>query len=161
MSHPTDSDAPGPTTFEYPDDRFLKLQDIIEEKHMCNPDMVDDDGNPCLYVIKNGNTTGVTIGRANGISSFVRQHLTDSPRQTSMEWSILSYGNEAFSAGGDSGSIIADGRGRMGGLLIAGAGAQKGALDVTYATPLFWLLPRIKDNGFPNAHLQPVMAQVP
>jgi hypothetical protein len=61
-----------------------------------------------------------------------------------------------FSAPGDSGSIVADGRGRVGGLITGGAGNTK-FVDVTYATPLFWLLPRIKANGFPNAHLNPVM----
>ncbi|KAF8588036.1 hypothetical protein K439DRAFT_1613794 [Ramaria rubella] len=140
----------------YPPDRLLQLQDLIQEDHMHNPDVLDINGEPCLFVIKNGNTTGVTIGRATGIFSFVRQYLDNNTHQTSMEWAILPYDNESgvFSAPGDSGSIIADGHGRIGGLLTGGAG-ETNASDVTYATPLFWLLPRIKGNGFPNAHLYP------
>jgi hypothetical protein len=72
---------------------------------------------------------------------------------------ILPYDNKSgdFSAPGDSGSIIADGHGRIGGLLT-GASGETESLDITYATPLFWLLPRIKENGFPDAHLCPVRA---
>ncbi|KAF8970664.1 hypothetical protein BDZ97DRAFT_55681 [Flammula alnicola] len=148
-----------PTTFKYPDDRLLKLQDPIQEDDMCNPDMLDHDGEPCLFIIKNGNTTGVTIGRATGVFSFVRQYFDNGTRWTSMEWAILPYDNKSgvFSAPGDSGSIIADSRGRIGGLLTGSAGKTESS-DVTYATPLFWLLPRIKGNGFPDAHLYPVMA---
>ncbi|KAI9450878.1 hypothetical protein BJY52DRAFT_1206074 [Lactarius psammicola] len=131
-----------------PDDRLLKLEDIISKDLMLNPDMLDRDGEPCLLVIKNGNTTSVTIGRANGIFSY-----------TSTEWAILPYDSKSgvFSAPGDSGSIIADSRGRIGGLLTGGAGKMESS-DITYATPFFWLNPRIKENGFPNAHIYPVMA---
>ena len=132
--------------FEYPDDRLLPLRDLISEDLMHKPDMLDHDGESCLLVIKNGNATGVTIGRANGIFSYVRKYFNNS-HQTSMEWAILPYDNNAgaFSAPGDSGSIIADGRGRIGGLLTGGAGKTE-SFDITYATPFFWLLPRIKEN---------------
>ena len=148
-----------PTTFEYPDDRLLKLQDPMQEDHMCNPDMLDHNGEPCLLVIKNGNSTGVTIGRATGIFSFVRQHFENGTHVSSTEWAILPYDHKSgvFSAPGDSGSIIADGRGRIGGILTSGSGETESS-DITYATPLFWLFPRIKGNGFPDAHLYPVMA---
>lgn len=53
---------------------------------------------------------------------------------------------------GDSGSIIADIRGRIGGMLIGGAG-QMDRWDIAYATPWWWLLERIRDNGFPDVHL--------
>ena len=144
--------------FEYPDDRLLPLRDVISEDLMRNPDMLDRDGEPCLLVIKNGNTTGVTIGRATGIFSYVRKYFDNKTHQTSMEWAILPYDNKSgvFSAPGDSGSIIVDGRGRIGGLLTGGAGKTESS-DITYATPFFWLLPRIKQNGFHNAHLYPVM----
>jgi hypothetical protein len=47
--------------FEYPDDRLLELRDVIQEDQMHKPDIIDDDGKPCRFVIKNGNATGVTI----------------------------------------------------------------------------------------------------
>lgn len=53
-----------PSTFKYPADRLLKLQGIIPEAKLRSPDMLDRDGEPCLFVIKSGKTTGVTIGRA-------------------------------------------------------------------------------------------------
>ncbi|KJA21087.1 hypothetical protein HYPSUDRAFT_203275 [Hypholoma sublateritium FD-334 SS-4] len=111
----------GPPTFKYPSDRLLELRDMITEERMRNPDMLDHDKETCLFVIKNGNATGVTIGRATGIFSFVRADLSG---QGSKEWAIYNYDNKSgvFSARGDSGSIIVDGLGRIGGLLTGGAG---------------------------------------
>lgn len=132
------------------------ISDIVMRK----PDMWDSDGEPCLLLVKNGNATGTTIGRATGIRSVVRKYeyfkdmLTE---QTSMEWAIVNYSSksEVFSKRGDSGSIIADTRGRIGGMLTSGTG--KGEVpDITYATPFWWLLQRIRANGFPNAHLDVV-----
>jgi hypothetical protein len=122
---------------------------------MHNPDMWDSDGEPRLLVIKSGNATGTTIGRANGIFSIVRDYSNDmSINQTSMEWAIINYGSksELFSEPGDSGSAIADIRGRIGGMLTGGCGNMN-SFDMTYATPFWWLLERIRANGFPNAHL--------
>jgi hypothetical protein len=144
--------------FEYPDDHLLPLWDLISEDSMRKPDMLNRDGESCLLVIKNGNATGVTIGRATGIFSYVHKYFSNNTHQTLMEWAILPYDNKsgAFSAHGNSGSIIADGRGRVSGILTGGAG-KMGSSDITYATSFFWLLPRIKQNGFPHVHLYPVM----
>ena len=154
--HPRDD---GRTTLEYPGDRLLPLRDIISEELMRHPDMLDHDNEACLLVIKNGNTTGVTIGRATGIFSYVRGYFPNNTHQTSMEWAIRNYDNKSgvFSAPGDSGSIIVNGLGRIGGLLAGGSG-KTGSSDITYVTPWFWLFQRIKANGFPNAHLYPAMA---
>jgi hypothetical protein len=51
--------------------------------------MWDSDGEPYLLVVKSGNATGTTIGRANSIfsESVVRDYFNDmSVNQTSMEW---------------------------------------------------------------------------
>ena len=37
-------------------------------------------------------------------------------------------------------------------MLTGGAGKMR-TTDMTYATPWWWLLERIKANGFPDAHL--------
>jgi hypothetical protein len=120
------------------------------------PDMKDQDGEPCLLVVKNGNTTGTTLGRANGVFSVVREYFPGnmSISTTSMEWAILNYNSESdvFSEPGDSGSIIADIRGRIGGMLTGGAGKTKTS-DMTYATPFWWILKQIHANGFPNANI--------
>jgi hypothetical protein len=107
-------------------------------------------------VVKNGNATDTTIGRTNGVFSIVREYYVNnmSINDTSMEWGIINYDSKSgvFSERGDSGSIIADIRGRIGGMLTGGAGKNKSS-DITYATPFWWLLERIRANGFPNAHL--------
>ncbi|KAI5796327.1 hypothetical protein DFH27DRAFT_112451 [Peziza echinospora] len=142
----------GPTTFKYPDRRLLRLHGMISEELMRAPDMLDHNDDMCLLVIKNGNSTDVTIGRATGIFSFVRD---DDSSKESMEWAIYNYDSKSgvFSAPGDSGSIIVDGLGRVGGMLTGGAGKTETS-DVTYATPMWWLWPRIQQQ-FPNANMFP------
>ncbi|KAF9505952.1 hypothetical protein BS47DRAFT_1367685 [Hydnum rufescens UP504] len=76
------------TTFKYPRGRLLKLQGLITEHQMRTRDC---SGESCLFVIKNGKTTGVTIGRASGIFSFIRQRFDDGTHRTSMEWAIIPY----------------------------------------------------------------------
>lgn len=143
-------------SFKYPDDRLLPLRGVISEDVMHNPDEVDDDGEASLFVIKNGSATGVTIGRATGVFSYVREYFANNTHRTSKEWAILPYDRKSgvFSETGDSGAIIVDGHGQIGGLLTGGAGKMD-LFDITYATPFFWLLPRIKANWFPNSHLDP------
>ncbi|KAM6493756.1 hypothetical protein JOM56_010117 [Amanita muscaria] len=150
-------------TFEFPEDRLLKLHDVIKEDELHKPDTCHTNGDPCLPLIKSGISTGVTIGCGNGINSLVRKYYNDSEtvthHGTSKEWAILPYDSKSgvFSAPGDSGSIIADRHGRIGGLITGGCRGQIDSLDITYATPFYWLLQRIRDNGFPSAHLNPVM----
>ena len=143
--------------FSYLTGRFLQLWDVIKEDELRHPTMFDANGEECLFVVKNGSSTGLTIGRATGIMSFVREYFEDDTHQTSMELAIYpySYKDGAFSAPGDSGSIIADGKGRIIGLLTGGAGKTNSKFDVAYATPYYWLNDRIKAH-FPDAHLYPV-----
>ncbi|KZT19676.1 hypothetical protein NEOLEDRAFT_1232745, partial [Neolentinus lepideus HHB14362 ss-1] len=78
----------GRTTFKYPSDRLLPLRGMISRELMRRPDMLDHDNEPCLIVIKNGNATGVIIGRATGLFSFVRDEDTG---EESKEWAIYNY----------------------------------------------------------------------
>ena len=136
--------------FVYPSDRLLSLVGTITDELMRNPDMWDGDGEPCLLVVKGGNVTETIIGRANGVFSIFCDYFNDmSVNQTSMEWGIINYDSksEVFSKPGDSGSAIADIRGRIGGMLAGGSGKTKPS-DMTCATPFWWLLERIKANGF-------------
>ena len=144
--------------FKYPEDRLLLLMGTITGDLMRNPDTWDSNGEPCLLFVENGNATGTTIGRANGIFSIVRDYFNDmSVNQTSLEWGIINYDSqsEVFSEPGDSGSVIADIRGRIGGMLTGGSGKTRSS-DLTYAMPFWWLLRCIRTNGFPNAHLNVV-----
>ncbi|KAH8831567.1 hypothetical protein DL96DRAFT_1552860 [Flagelloscypha sp. PMI_526] len=132
---------------------LLPLSGIIPEDYMTHPTTLDKKGQPCLLVVKTGNETGTTIGRANGLESVVRQY---SPLreviQTSLEWCILPHGSPCFTDNGDSGSIVAGIDGRIGGMVIGGCGNGNSAHDITYVTPFWWLLERIRQE-FPNAHL--------
>ncbi|KAH7888331.1 hypothetical protein F5I97DRAFT_2002004 [Phlebopus sp. FC_14] len=124
-----------PHTFEYPADRLLHLRGTIPVEEMHKPTMLDQNGDHCIVVLKRGCTTGLTVGRAN--------------------WTIIPYDKEsgAFSANGDSGSVVVDGRGRIGGLLTGGDGITQ-RLDLTYVTPIDFLMERIKAwKGAARAHL--------
>ena len=155
--------------FEYPIDCLFTLQDVIEEDELRRPKELDENGERCLLVIKNGNGTGVTIGRATGPMSFVREYFEDGTHETSMMLAIYGYGygdksygnterkERVFSGPSDSGSIIVNRKGRVVGLLTGGAGTTGSTNpDVTYVTPFYWLLQRIKTH-FPNAHLYQAM----
>jgi hypothetical protein len=61
---------------------------MITIKLMRRPDVLDHDNEACLFVIKNANVSGVTIG----IFSFVRDEGT---REESIEWAIYGYDNDS------------------------------------------------------------------
>lgn len=129
-----------PTTFKFPEDRLLKLRGIIQEPEILEPGTkVDHADDKCLLVIKSDAATGVTIGRATGIFSYIRSNPYDGTSWRSREWAIFAYDKNsgAFSARGNSGAIIVDGCGRIGGLLTAGCGSMD-TTDITYATPFFF-----------------------
>ena len=63
--------------FEYPEDRLLPLMGTITDDLMHIPDMWDLNKEPSLLVVKSGNTTNTTIGRANGIFPIVRDYFQD------------------------------------------------------------------------------------
>ncbi|KAF9553283.1 hypothetical protein CPC08DRAFT_767677 [Agrocybe pediades] len=142
------------TEFKYPKDGLLRIQGMLSKEALLKPNMQDQAGEPCLLVIKNGSATGTTIGRATGIFSFVRDSVTG---QVSKKWAIYNYGKgfNYFSEGGDSGSVIVNGMGCIGGMLTGGSGHKLGpTIDVTYATPMCWLMDRIKEK-YPRAYIHP------
>ncbi|KAH7911003.1 hypothetical protein BJ138DRAFT_1187026, partial [Hygrophoropsis aurantiaca] len=168
----------GAFSFAYPRDRLLELRDTIPDAEMRRPRLFGG-GAECLAVLKRGGASGLTAGRANDVCSYVRIYGgddVDSQRatSTSKEWAILPCGAMpasdnvssacrdasafAFSAVGDSGAVVADGEGRIGGMLTGGAGGMPRSaggrradgeveFDVSYATPIGFLLERMRDNG--------------
>ena len=72
------------------------------------PTILDQNDDPCFIIMKRSNTTGLIIGRANEISSYVRNYYDNSNTQTSMEWAIYLCDNKSgpFSNKDDSGSAI-------------------------------------------------------
>lgn len=100
------SDPTAGASFESSNGLF-PLQGVIEEDELRRPQLIDDDGEPCLIVLKNGCTTGVTIGRATGVDSVVREVLPNGTVVRSMEWAIFPCDSKStsattFSAPGDS-----------------------------------------------------------
>ncbi|KAI5994865.1 hypothetical protein EDC04DRAFT_2505260, partial [Pisolithus marmoratus] len=96
----------GPS-FAYPKDRLLRLCGTIPDKEMRKMPDLDQNGDPCLIVMKRGVATGLTVGRANNIASYVR-HYYGLPAGTSKEWAILPLDSNSapFSDPGDSGSVV-------------------------------------------------------
>ena len=129
------------TTCKYPLDRLLPLQGVVKDDELRHPTVFSTKGERCFPVTKSRTSTGVTIGRASGMMSFVREYFPSGNYETSMELAFYRHCPEdgAFSAHGDSGSIIADGTGRIVSLLTGGCGkTDKTDFDVSYAT---FLLP--------------------
>ena len=135
--------------FKYPGDRLLKLCDPISVDEMRRPQTAYQDGERYIMVLKNGGKTGQTIGRANNVFSYTRYYFENSLDAISKEWAILPADSRpgTFSALGDSGSVIVDGRGRIGGLLTGGSGTTE-TYDITYATPVSFVLERLEAFGF-------------
>jgi hypothetical protein len=143
----------GRSSFNFPIDGLLKIKGIVGEDEIRSPKQLDANGEECLLVIKNGGNTKVTLGRGTGIESIVRTINKCGLKETSREFAVYPYSRKdgPFSAPGDSGSIVVDGKGRIVGLLTAGAGTTD-STDVTYITPYFWLDERIK-QVFPKSYL--------
>ncbi|CAA7263668.1 unnamed protein product [Cyclocybe aegerita] len=137
--------------FEYPFDRLLRLEGTIPDEEMRHPTTLDKNDEPCLVVLKRGNTTGLTVGRANNVFSYARtDYHNDDRAEASKEWAILPFDSKshAFSKTGDSGSVIVDGLGRIGGLLTSGSSAKPSSdINITYATPISFLLKRMQESG--------------
>jgi hypothetical protein len=104
--------------------------------------MSDMNGEPCLIVAKNGPMSGLTWGRASEVESVKRTDF----EELSREWCVVELvGHQPFSAKGDSGSIVFDLNGRIGGMMTSGAGLND-RLDTTYVTPMVRLLSDIREQ---------------
>ncbi|KAG5636344.1 hypothetical protein H0H81_008367 [Sphagnurus paluster] len=120
----------GRSNFEYPYGEVLPVKGFAKHEEIRNPQQLDSNGEKCLIVLKNGKTTGPTFGRLSSLESFK---------------------DVAFSTPGDSGSIAVDWKGRIVGLLVAGAGTTK-ETDVKYLTPYWWIEEQIK-KVYPDTSL--------
>ncbi|KAL4244947.1 Jacalin-type lectin domain-containing protein [Abortiporus biennis] len=136
----------GPSTFKYPEERMLRIFGCATKEELAVPAEFDSEGQRCLMVGKDGNTTDLTVGRFSGIESF-----TNSDGVESMEVAIYNSGNksvEVFSAKGDSGSLvwhINDGMARIVGQIHSGDNKGGSTSNhVTYCTPGWYLLAEIK-----------------
>ncbi|KAF5622148.1 uncharacterized protein FTJAE_11009 [Fusarium tjaetaba] len=106
-----------------------------------------------MVVAKFGRGTGLTFGVANQVKSVTRMPILGQ-EFISEEWCILGHKKrgqrrQPFSTDGDSGSCILDMYGRIGGMLTSGKPAQLAKeedADISYATPIDWLLKDINEK---------------
>ncbi|KAJ3485231.1 hypothetical protein NLI96_g5104 [Meripilus lineatus] len=145
--YPLDSER---TRDMYPEDLLLPISGSVPRSEILNPTQHNKNGDPAMPVIKNGSTTGTTIGWLNGLESLVtrRYGLNGQHTFTSTETTVVPYGGSrlgAFSEDGDSGSLILDRKGRIVGLLTGGGGLTN-RTDVTFATAWYALEPHIRDT---------------
>ena len=145
--------ADSPSEFDYPETRLYKIMKILATANMKEPNNHDINGDPVRFVIKNGHTTGTTIGRLTGFESHKRQYGVAGTFD-SIEAAIYPYdsGSSVFSRSGDSGSAIVGADNDIIALLTGGSGATDSP-DVTYGTPMEWLWNQIIKNKFPSAVL--------
>lgn len=144
-----------PPSFEYPDGCLLPIRGTVSDAEIRNPCDKDENGDPCITVLKRGKKTGLTVGRVNNVDSFVRIYWNDGTVDTSMELPVFGYDSRTkqtkpFSEPGDSGSVVVDGKGRVIGMIIGGVGFTTTS-DVTYVTPAEFLFDKIRSHGInPN-----------
>ncbi|KAF8337086.1 uncharacterized protein EI90DRAFT_3014028 [Cantharellus anzutake] len=108
---------------------------------------LDSEGQRCLIVGKDGNSTDLTVGRYAGLVSFILNEVGIE----SVELGIYNSGDKTtkvFSAKGDSGSLIwhtMNGKARVVGQLHSGHNKGGSTSNhVTYCTPGWYLLGQIK-----------------
>ncbi|MGH7804754.1 MAG: hypothetical protein ACREQJ_10430 [Candidatus Binatia bacterium] len=99
-----------------------------------------------LEVFKAGRTTGVTSGRITQAEvDRLSVEMTERPVKTALfsdQFEVSCPGRKSFSEGGDSGSLIVDGRGYARGLLFAG-GPDEDGNDLTYANQIEIVLAKL------------------
>ncbi|CCA69302.1 hypothetical protein PIIN_03201 [Serendipita indica DSM 11827] len=148
--HPSDRGEP---ESEYPQDGLLQISGVVPEE-ICHSRQRKANGEAAMPVIKNGLTTGTTVGWVNGLDSLVRLYTNYGLECTSFETTVLPYGERgAFSDDGDSGSIILDRGGRIVPLLTGRGGTARDT-DVTFATAWYKLEPHIQKT-LPGCSLYP------
>ena len=149
-----------PISFTYPGNRLLRFSGTASDEEMRSPPgSRDQENDPVNLVLKNGNTSGLTVGRLNSIRSFVRHYFKGQFGETK-EVAVLPRSSEsgAFSAPGDSGSVVVDGKGRVCGMLTGGDGATD-VSDVAFVTSISFLLKRLREQGI-EANIFPKVADL-
>ncbi|KAK2460790.1 hypothetical protein APHAL10511_007260 [Amanita phalloides] len=137
----------GSITFKFPEERKLRIEGCATKEDLANPAEIDSEGQLCLIVGKDGNTTDLTVGRYAGLVSFTLNEVGIE----SVELGIYNSGDktaEVFSAKGDSGSLVwhtTNGKARIVGQLHSGHNKGGSTSNhVTYCTPGWYFLDQIK-----------------
>ncbi|WRT70466.1 uncharacterized protein IL334_007464 [Kwoniella shivajii] len=139
---------------------LLRLKGVISQTEMEQP----------IAVLMRGASSGLKTGYSMPVASMIKNNsntdgLTSKPyreddsvlndgdkRSWSREWCITAYPDEPpFSVKGDSGGGVVARDGRIGGVMTGGCkgawGANPTGVDMTYVTPMFFILERMKLQG--------------
>ncbi|PWW72996.1 hypothetical protein C7212DRAFT_354227 [Tuber magnatum] len=144
-------------SYRYPPDGLLQVLDVVLKSEIQQPNQRNAHGDNAMPVIKNGLTTGTTVGWVNGLESLVRYYPDYDLEFTAFETTILSYGGRgAFSDQGDSGALILDRGGRIVAMLTGGGGSTDES-DVTFGTAWYELESHIR-KALPGCFLYPVVS---
>jgi len=92
--------------------------------------------------------------------TYPRDHLLrlrgTIPEEEKRHPTSLGSKSGAFTDRGDSGAVIVDRQGRIGSLLTSGAGITD-STEITYATPISFLLKCIQNKGLRSPNISPVL----
>ncbi|KDQ52060.1 hypothetical protein JAAARDRAFT_139278 [Jaapia argillacea MUCL 33604] len=139
-----------PSSLQYQGDPLLQCFGTVSDQEMFRPDPKnkDHDNDSAIMVLKNGNTSKLTIGRLNTICAFVREYINGVAGEMSKEVSVLPRDSTSgpFSAPGDSGSVVIDTVGRICGIITGGDGAADD-FDCTFITSINFLVKRLAVFG--------------
>jgi len=143
--------------YAYPEYGLLRIRGVVPLDEILHPKHLDAKGDPAMAVVKNGRTTGTTVGWMSGLKSLVRYYKFINVSFMSRELTVVPYdnkpGRDAFSDAGDSGSVIVERGGRAVAVLTGGGGSGiTDATDVTFASPYCEVEKRIKEV-FPGIRL--------
>lgn len=124
----------GQSDLKYPLGGLLQVKGVVKEAELRSPKQPEAYSEERLLVVK---TMGATIGRMTGIESVIREYDQYGLKKTSLEVAVYPYNHKdgAFSASGDSGSIVG---------LVTGDSGTTESTDLTYITPYFWLGEHVK-----------------
>ncbi|KAG5651233.1 hypothetical protein H0H81_009383 [Sphagnurus paluster] len=133
----------GGPTFNFPTGRKLRIAGCATKEDLTNPTEIDREGQPCLIVGKDGNTTDITTGHYAGLVLFtLNEASTESVELGIYNWGIK-HAN-VFSAEGDSGSLVwytRDKKAFIVGQIHSGSSIGSSTSNhVTYCTPGWHLL---------------------
>ena len=140
--------------YEYPEFGLLQICEVVPENEIIKPTQLNAKGNPAMAMVKNGRTTGTTVGWVNELKFLVCHYNNANLEFTSCELTIIAYGgsmHSTFSDSGDSGSIIIEQNGHIVGLLTGG-GSLTNATNVTFAT-LYCVLEKHIKEALPGIDL--------
>ena len=150
------------SSFKYPGDRLLRFSGTVSDQEMFRLDPRNEvhDNDPDIMVLKNGNTSNLTVGRLNTIRAFIREYAEGRPGQMSKKVGVLPRNSKSgpFSERGDSGSVVLDATGRVCGI-ITGSDGSTDVSDCTFVTSINFLVKRLSEFGI-KANIFPLPVDI-